>query len=70
MNDKIKAYDVRVGVRQGGRATLRVAAVNAAEARAQIAWQGYDEIISVGRSQYAIGRSHRETRREFVKAAS
>lgn len=62
----IRAYEVRIQV-AAGRLTRRVAAVDAAEARAQCAALG--EVVSVRRSQYAVGLAERRARSEWLAAS-
>ena len=68
----MKFHDYNVRIERGrGRLTVRVLAVDAAEARAQAEWQYADAgwaVVSVGRSPYACDLSHRQARREFLAA--
>jgi hypothetical protein len=61
------AYDVRLE-RRRARVTVRVAAVDAAEARAQALFYARPgwEVVACRRSQYAFGQVHREARRDWL----
>ena len=64
------AYDVRLE-KGRGRMTMRFAALDKAEAEAQASHFYPDwHVVGCKRSQYAVGRSHREARRQFVAGRS
>lgn len=67
--DRIRLYDVRV--QEGrGRRTVRIAALDPAEARAQALARSAEgaEVFSCRRSQYAVTAAQRAARREYLEA--
>jgi hypothetical protein len=61
----ISGYDVRIEDRHGRR-TLRVAALNPAEARQQAEQRTGGSAVACRRSQYKIGESERSARRVWL----